>query len=120
MFIGRLSSKALVLRKHGGISEEPVLIPRFRGRSHLTAFVSYDDGVTWSDGFLLDYRDGVSYPDCTQDHEGNILITYDFNRMKEQTVYCLSVSENQLLDATPLSVCDIESLRHVVSQGGNK
>ncbi len=119
-FIGRLASNALLLIKHGGISEEPVLQPRFRGRSHLTAFLSYDDGVSWSNGLLLDYRDGVSYPDCIQDQEGNIFITYDFNRMKEQLVYCLPISEQQLMDATPLSVCDLDDRRLVISQGGIK
>jgi hypothetical protein len=48
-------------------------------RSHLSAFLSDDDGATWSDGFLLDERES-SYPDGVQAGDGTIYIIYDHQR----------------------------------------
>ena len=48
-------------------------------RSHLTAFLSDDDGATWSTGFLLDERES-SYPDGVQAENGTIYIIYDHQR----------------------------------------
>ncbi|NBV86265.1 MAG: exo-alpha-sialidase, partial [Verrucomicrobia bacterium] len=45
-FIRRLTSGNLLLVNHH----------KFKGRSHLTAQLSTDDGVTWNDGLLLDER----------------------------------------------------------------
>ena len=69
-FIRRLSSGNLLLVNHY----------KFKGRSHLTAQLSTDDGATWNDGLLLDERSGVSYPDGVQDKDGLIWITYDRDR----------------------------------------
>lgn len=49
-------------------------------RSHLTAFISTDDGETWSGGLLLDDRSGISYPDGFQTPDGRIFIQYDRDR----------------------------------------
>ena len=51
-------------------------------RSHLTAFVSDDDGLTWSDGLLLDERES-SYPDGTIAADGTIRVIYDQQRYTE-------------------------------------
>jgi hypothetical protein len=51
-------------------------------RSHLTAFVSDDDGVTWSGGLLLDERES-SYPDGTIAADGTIHVIYDHQRYTE-------------------------------------
>ena len=48
-------------------------------RSHMTAFVSDDDGATWKGGLLLDERES-SYPDGTQAKDGTIYIIYDHQR----------------------------------------
>ncbi len=69
-FIRRLASGNLLLVNHY----------KFKGRSHLTAQLSTDDGATWNDGLLLDERSNVSYPDGVQDKEGIIWITYDRDR----------------------------------------
>ena len=61
-FVRRLHSGNLLLVKHGSISERI-------GRSHLTAFISEDDGHTWLGGLLLDERSGVSYPDGQQSQD---------------------------------------------------
>ncbi len=69
-FIRRLASGNLLLVNHD----------KFKGRSHLTAQLSTDDGATWNDGLLLDERSNVSYPDGVQDRDGLIWITYDRDR----------------------------------------
>lgn len=69
-FIRRLASGNLLLVNHF----------RFKGRSHLTAQLSTDDGATWNDGLLLDERAGVSYPDGVEDKDGQIWMTYDRDR----------------------------------------
>jgi len=72
-FIRRLLSGNLLLVKHGPIT-------RRTGRSHLTAYLSLDDGRTWSGGLLLDEREGVSYPDGVQAPDGKIYVIYDYSR----------------------------------------
>ena len=51
-----------------------------KGRSYLTAFLSTDDGETWSGELLLDERHPVSYPDITQTPNGDIYVHYDRDR----------------------------------------
>lgn len=46
-------------------------------RSHLTAFLSSDEGKSWRGGLLLDERDGISYPDGFVHPDGRIFIQYD-------------------------------------------
>ena len=69
-FIRRLASGNLLLVNHY----------KFKGRSHLTAQISKDDGATWTEILLLDERSGVSYPDGVQDRDGLIWIVYDRDR----------------------------------------
>ncbi|MBN8733462.1 MAG: exo-alpha-sialidase, partial [Acidobacteria bacterium] len=69
-YIRRLASGALLLVNHY----------RFKGRSHLTAQLSRDEGKTWNDGLLLDERVGVSYPDAVQTKDGLITVVYDRDR----------------------------------------
>lgn len=75
-FIRRLVSDNLLLVKHGPLDRQT-------GRSHLTAFVSKDDGKSWQGGLLLDERSGVSYPDGQQTPDGLIHIIYDYHRTGE-------------------------------------
>jgi sialidase-1 len=69
-FIRRLSSGNLLLVNHY----------KFKGRSHLTAQLSTDDGANWNEGLLLDERSGVSYPYGVEDADGLIWIVYDRDR----------------------------------------
>jgi hypothetical protein len=48
-------------------------------RSHMTAFVSDNDGATWKGGLLLDERES-SYPDGIQAEDGTLCIIYDHQR----------------------------------------
>lgn len=74
-YIRRLRSGKLLLVKHGAMDANIG-----RDRSQLMAFLSDDDGETWSGGLMLDVRSGVSYPDGTQAEDGRIYIIYDFER----------------------------------------
>ena len=71
-FFRRLASGNLLLVKHGPLD-------RKTDRSHLTAYLSKDDGATWQGGLVLDER-GVSYPDGTQSPDGTIRVVYDYGR----------------------------------------
>ena len=49
-------------------------------RSHLTAYLSEDEGETFPYSLLIDERLDISYPDMTQAPDGLIYITYDRER----------------------------------------
>jgi hypothetical protein len=49
-------------------------------RSHLSAFLSADEGKSWYGRLLLDERAGVSYPDGFVHPDGRIFIQYDIHR----------------------------------------
>lgn len=72
-FLRRLASGKALLVKHSN-PDQPL------ARSHLTAYLSDDDGATWTGGLTLDERTGVSYPDGFQAPDGRIFIQYDYKR----------------------------------------
>lgn len=88
-FISRLASGKLLLVKHGSMSE-------CTGRSHLTAFLSDDDGHSWQGGLLLDARKGISYPDGQQHADGRIYITYDFDRRNKMEICFAEFGEDDV------------------------
>lgn len=106
-FIRRLISGNLVLVKHGLIDEKT-------GRSHLTAFISKDDGITWLGGLLLDERDGVSYPDGQQSADGKIHIIYDYSRTEAKEIIMATFTEEDIISGDTAS--DNVSLRMIVSK----
>ena len=87
----RLASGKLLLVKHGRIDE------RTPKRSHLTAFLSDDDGRTWQGGLMLDERTGVSYPDGFQAPDGAIYIIYDHNRAADREILLARFTEADIL-----------------------
>ncbi len=89
-YIRRLASGKLMLVKHGPIDKRI-------GRSHLTAYLSMDDGETWQGGLLLDERPTVSYPDGTQMPDGLIHVIYDWNRADEKYIHMASFHESDVL-----------------------
>ncbi|MBN2311695.1 MAG: exo-alpha-sialidase [Candidatus Hydrogenedentes bacterium] len=89
-FIRRLRSGRLLLVKHGPIDEKT-------GRSHLTAYLSEDDGASWTGGLLLDERKGVSYPDGQQGADGTIYLIYDYSRTGEQAILMARFTEEDVL-----------------------
>jgi len=90
-FIRRLASGNLLLVKNGPIETR---LPR---RSNLTAFLSSDDGHTWSKGLLLDDRALVSYPDGVQAPDGMIRIAYDWNRHTDAEILMARFREEDVL-----------------------
>lgn len=74
----------------------------FTGRNNLTALLSNDEGKTWKWRLLLDERSDVSYPDATEDDNGNIYIIYD----RERGCFKNSLAEAQK-DAREILMCKI-------------
>lgn len=95
-FATRLASGQLLMVRHGRMDE------RTAARSHLTAWISDDDGATWRGGLLLDERRGVSYPDGFQAPDGRIYISYDRERAKEREIL-LAVFTEQDVEAGKLA-----------------
>lgn len=106
-FIRRLESGSLLLVKHGPIDERI-------GRSHLTAFLSEDDGQSWSGGLMLDQRSGVSYPDGQQQEDGRIRIIYDYSRTGARHILMATFREQDVAAGKPVS--DDVKLRQLVSE----
>ncbi|SFI25798.1 sialidase family protein [Planctomicrobium piriforme] len=96
-FIRRLASGRLLFVRHGRIDEQT------KGRSHLTAYLSDDDGRTWQGGLMLDERNGVSYPDGFQAPDGRIFISYDRERAKEREILLAVFSEEDILAGKPVT-----------------
>jgi hypothetical protein len=110
-FIRRLSSGNLLLVKHGPLAMQT-------GRSHLMAFVSEDDGHSWSGGLLLDQRAGVSYPDGQQVADGTIHIIYDFSRTGDQHILMTSFREGDVVPCDDRKMVEVFRQRRLVSNGG--
>lgn len=87
-FIRRLDSGNLLLVKNNP--------PDGKTRSHLTAYLSEDDGVTWLGGLVLDDRAGVSYPDGFQAPDGRIYIVHDRNRKADREILMAVFSEEDI------------------------
>jgi hypothetical protein len=83
-------------------------------RSHLTAFVSTDEGRTWGGGLLLDERTGVSYPDGQQTADGLIRIIYDYSRTEARQILVAAFREEDAAAGRP--VTGAVQLRQLVSQ----
>ena len=69
-------------------------------RCDLTAFLSTDDGNTWSGGLLLDERTAVSYPDIAQSPDGDIYVHYDRNRAVDAEILFARFREEDVLAQT--------------------
>ena len=70
----------------------------FVGRSHMTAMLSDDDGLTWPHKLLLDERVGVSYPDAVETEDGFIYVTYDYLRFDPgKEILMAKITEEDIL-----------------------
>lgn len=105
-YIRRLRSGRLLLVNHYG----------FDGRSHLTAQLSEDEGITWTEGLLLDERANVSYPDGTESEDGTIYIVYDRERKKDMEILMAVFREEDVLAGR--SVSSAAKLKVLVGKGG--
>jgi hypothetical protein len=106
-FIRRLLSGRLLLVNHYG----------FKGRSHLTAMLSDDDGLTWSGGLLLDERADVSYPDGVQAQDGLIYVIYDWERDKAKEILMAVITEADI--EAGKCITERASLKLVVNKAPN-
>jgi predicted neuraminidase len=110
-FLRRLASGKLLLVKNGPIHER---LPR---RSSLTAFLSDDDGTTWSGGLILDDRSSVSYPDGIQTPDGTIHVLYDWNRHTDAEILLAKFREEDV--AAGKLVSNGSKLRILVNKAGS-
>lgn len=88
--IRRLASGKLLL-----IRNNP---PDGKTRSHLTAFLSEDDGATWKGGLLIDERDQVSYPDLVQAGDGSVYLIYDRERKGAREILMAVFKEQEVME----------------------
>ena len=103
--IRRLKSGRLLLINHYHFEERIDLddimsqgnVKAWKGRSHLTALLSEDDGITWPYSLLLDERNEVSYPDAKEADNGYIYVTYDRERVKEREILMARFTEEDIL-----------------------
>ncbi|MBX3398364.1 MAG: exo-alpha-sialidase [Gemmataceae bacterium] len=86
-FLRRLASGRILLVKHGD------RVDAHDGRVKLSAWLSEDEGASWTGGLILDDRKGVSYPDGFQDPDGTISISYDRNRATDGEVLLARFTE---------------------------
>ena len=112
-FIGRLRSGRTLLLKHG----EQIDHPSQKARTRLSAFLSDDDGKTWSNGLLLVEGSG-SYPDCAQAKDGTIFVCYDHSRWFDGEIRMARFTEEDILagrfvnpeSSVDITVCKAEGL----------
>lgn len=90
-FVRRLASGRILLIKHGD------KIDSHHGRVQLSAWLSDDEGKTWSGGLVLDDRKGISYPDGFQSPDGTIYISYDRNRATDGEILMARFNEADVL-----------------------
>jgi hypothetical protein len=93
----RLASGRILMVKHGPLTGERI------GRTHLTAYLSDDDGVSWRGGLLLEERD-CSYPDGVQAEDGRIYVVYDQGRAGGQILMAV-FTEEDVAAGQPVSDC---------------
>jgi predicted neuraminidase len=96
-YIRRLQSGRLLFISHAQSRPDERIECRRPTRSHLTAYLSEDDGRSWSGGLLLDERLDVAYPDATQAASGEIYAIYDRERTKAGEIIMSVFTEEDIL-----------------------
>ena len=91
-FMRRLASGAILMVRHGYVYENTSY------RRELRAFLSYDEGKSWNGNLLLDERSKITYPSGCQDENGDIFISYDYERAKCGEIYLAKFTEQDILD----------------------
>lgn len=103
--IRRLKSGRLLMINHYNFSQRIDLddimsqgnVKAWKGRSHLTALLSEDDGKTWPYHLLLDERNEVSYPDAKEADNGYIYVTYDWERVTQREILLACFTEEDII-----------------------
>ena len=110
-FVRRLKSGRLLLVKNGPMKYGWTAC----GRERMMAFLSDDDGKTWSGGLMLDERNDVSYPDGDQAADGTIFIVHDRERTDAREILLSRFTEEDVLAGKPVSAGT--QLKMLVSKG---
>ena len=84
-FIRRLRSGRLLVVRHND-----------EKRTNLTAYLSDEDGRTWTGGLLLDDRDQIAYPDGVESPDGTIYIVYDHQRFTDREILMATFTEEDV------------------------
>ena len=90
-FLRRLKSGRILLVKNGSPAE------RLPKRTHMSAWLSEDEGQTWKGGLLLDERNAVSYPDGFEAPDGLIHVLYDWNRHTDAEILLAKFREEDVI-----------------------
>lgn len=102
----KLRSGNWLLVKHGrldAVSEaREQKFPANVGRSHLTAFLSRDEGRTWDGGFLLEERP-CSYPFGCQADDGTVYVSYERSRWNQPEVLMARFREEDVIAGRSMS-----------------
>lgn len=110
-FIRRLQSNRLLLINHALDPETGKY-----SRKNLVAYLSDDDGKSWHGGLMLDERAEVSYPDGTQDKDGNIWIIYDRERYRCGDILFARFREEDIVAGKCVS--NVASLKNLINSTG--
>jgi hypothetical protein len=97
-YIGRLMSGKVLL-----------VTCNAKGRQNMTAYLSTDDGATFSKKLLIDPRTSVSYPDVSQGDDGTIYLVYDRERNGAKEIVFAKFKENDIINNQKVSVKKINS-----------
>ena len=66
------------------------------GRSRMMAFLSEDEGKTWTGGLTLDPRANVSHPDFSQAPDGSVCVIWDRDRGKSGEILFARFTEEDV------------------------
>lgn len=97
----KLRSGNWLLVKHGTMDAE-LEKSLNRGRTHLMAYLSRDEGNTWEGGLLLDER-SCSYPFGYQDPNGTIYISYERERFNQPEILLSRFTETDVINGKATS-----------------
>ena len=65
-------------------------------RNKLKAYISKDEGKTWSAGYELDMRGWADYPDAAQGPDGRIAISWGVDRRGLAEIRCVVLTEEEI------------------------
>ena len=65
-------------------------------RNKLKAYISKDEGKTWSVGYELDMRGWADYPDAAQGPDGRIAISWGVDRRGLAEIRCVVLTEEEI------------------------
>ncbi len=82
-------------------------------REKLTIFASRDDGKTWSSGLLLMAEPTCSYPDIAQAPNGDVYVTFDYNRNVEGYIYLAKTTLDDIIKGGAISSNDIKIISSI-------